>query len=210
MSVTPTPLNPLELRLRSHAILCTVGFLILLPIGVLVPRLTRTLPYKWFYVHSFIQFVVALPVIAVGWSLGYKTNLELQTPRFQDPHEKIGLVLLILYLTQLAVGASVHFFKFPTLFRGHRAPHNYLHVLIGFSIIILAQFQVHYGLYTEWNLVTGGVHPIPPSAKHAWLALVVVFWALYIGGMLLIPRQFKQEKENRNALSPDVQAKVDA
>lgn len=46
MSDAATPLNALEIRLRSHAILCTVGFLIILPIGVLVPRLTRTLPYK--------------------------------------------------------------------------------------------------------------------------------------------------------------------
>jgi len=40
------PLNQLERRARSHAILSTIGFLILLPIGVLVARYTRTLPYK--------------------------------------------------------------------------------------------------------------------------------------------------------------------
>jgi len=208
MSDTALPLNSLEIRLRSHAILCIVGFLIILPIGVLVPRLTRTLPYKWFYVHWFIQLAVGLPIIVTGWSLGYKANLSLGTPHFQDTHEAIGLALLILYLTQLVIGASVHFFKFPTRFRGHRAPHNYLHVLLGIAIIILSEFTSHYGLYIEWDLITGGVHKVPASAKHAWLALVIIFWALYVGGgLLLVPRQFSQEKENRDAAT---QGKVEA
>jgi len=181
--------------------------LIILPIGVLVPRLTRTLPYKWFYVHWFIQFFVALPIIVTGWSLGYKANLSLGTPHFQDTHEAIGLALIILYLTQLVIGASVHFFKFPTLFRGHRAPHNYLHALVGLAIIVLSEYTIHYGLYIEWDLITGAVHQIPAAAKHAWLALVIIFWSLYVGGLLLVPRQIRQEKENRNAAR---QEKVEA
>lgn len=74
--------------------------------------------------------------------------------------------------------------------------------------------QVHYGLFTEWVFATGGLHKVPESAKHAWLALVVVrdylpqlrlssrianrmalqvFWVLYTLGMAFIPRQLKQE-----------------
>ena len=34
--------------------------------------------------------------------------------------------------------------------------------------------QVHYGLYTEWAVATGGLHQVPESAKHAWLALTIV------------------------------------
>lgn len=34
--------------------------------------------------------------------------------------------------------------------------------------------QVHYGLYTEWVFSTGNLHPVPESAKHAWLALIIV------------------------------------
>lgn len=40
------PLSDIEKRARNHAILCTIGFLILLPIGTLVARYSRTLPYK--------------------------------------------------------------------------------------------------------------------------------------------------------------------
>ncbi|KAH9478767.1 Cytochrome b561 and DOMON domain-containing protein [Psilocybe cubensis] len=196
------PLTELERRARNHAILCVVGFLILLPIGALVARYSRTLRYKWFWAHWIIQFLIAGPVIFTGWALGYKTTNELETPHFTDPHQKVGLALLILYVVQMALGAIVHFFKLPSIFRGHRPPHSYLHVLVGLAIFILAQWQVHYGLFTEW-LLTGGLHQVPESAKHAWLALVIVFWVLYGLGMALLPRQFKQESQARKVRKED-------
>lgn len=36
------PLSPIEQKARTHALLCTIGFLILLPVGTLVARYTRT------------------------------------------------------------------------------------------------------------------------------------------------------------------------
>lgn len=36
------PLTDMERRARNHAVLCTTGFLILLPVGVLVARYIRT------------------------------------------------------------------------------------------------------------------------------------------------------------------------
>ncbi|KAF8155491.1 hypothetical protein B0H34DRAFT_849806 [Crassisporium funariophilum] len=201
MSTVTFPLNDLELRARNHAVLSTVGFLILLPIGVLVARYTRTLPYKWFYAHWSIQFIIAGPVILVGWSLGYKTSTMLEQGHFKDPHQKMGMALLIMYILQLALGAFVHFAKFPSLFRGYRAPHNYLHVVLGLVIFIVAQYQVHYALFTEWTFATGGLHQVPMSAKNAWLALV--FWVLYGLGMALMPRQFKQERQVRKIRKDD-------
>jgi hypothetical protein len=197
------PLSPLEIRARNHAILCTVGFLVLLPIGALVARYSRTLPYKWFWAHWIIQLLITAPVIGVGWSLGYKTTSELELGHFKDPHEKVGLSLLILYVIQVLLGTVTHFFKLPSVFRGHRPPHSYLHVLLGLAIFGLAQWQVHYGLFTEWAFATGGLHQVPESAKHAWLAQVVVFWVLYGFGMALLPRQFKQESGLRQARKMD-------
>jgi len=127
----------------------------------------------------------------------------LETGHFKDPHEKVGLTLLILYVIQVLLGAIAHFFKLPSLFRGHRAPHNYLHVLLGLAILALAQWQVHYGLFTEWAFATGGLHQVPESAKHAWLALVIVFWALFGLGLALLPRQFKQESRARKVRKED-------
>jgi len=192
------PLSDIEKRARNHAILCTVGFLILLPVGVLVARYTRTLPYRWFWAHWIIQLVISGPVILYGWSLGRRTTISYGLGQFKDPHEKMGLALLILYLVQILLGAVAHAVKLPRVFRGHRAPHAYLHAILGLVIFACAQWQVHYGLFTEWAIATGGLHKVPESAKHAWLALVIVFWVLYGLGLALVPRQYKQESEARS------------
>jgi len=193
------PLSPFEILARNHALLCSIGFLIILPIGALIPRYTRTLPYKWFHAHWPIQLFIAAPIIFAGWALGKQTTAMLETPDYQDTHQKIGLCLLILFVLQLAFGAFAHFFKFSTFFHGHRAPHSYFHVAFGLIIILLAQYQVNYGLYTEWDFATGGLHQVPDSAKHAWLAVLVIFWPLYILGLALVPRQYNQERKSREA-----------
>ncbi|KAF8961770.1 hypothetical protein BDZ97DRAFT_1759772 [Flammula alnicola] len=185
MSDTITiPLNDIERRARNHAILSTVGFLILLPIGVLVARYTRTLPYRWFWAHWIIQLVISAPVILAGWALGRKTTSAYGLGHFKDPHEKMGLALLILYLIQIVLGALLTSRNFRV------------------SSEDIALRTVHYGLFTEWPLATGGLHQVPQSAKHAWLALLIVFWVLYALGLSLIPRQFKQEAEARKASGP--------
>lgn len=150
---------------------------------------------RWFWAHWIIQLVISFPVIVYGWVQGHKATTFYQTGHFTDPHEKMGLVLLILYLTQLVVGAATHFFKLPGVFRGRRAPHAYFHAILGLVIFACAQWQVrnaallwginflvsvliltqvHYGLFTEWPSKTGGLHQVPEKAKHAWLALTIV------------------------------------
>ncbi|EKM75163.1 hypothetical protein AGABI1DRAFT_46873 [Agaricus bisporus var. burnettii JB137-S8] len=173
-AVFTIPLSPLEKRARNHALLCGIGFLIFLPIGVLVARYTRTYTRTWFGVHWVMQFLISGPIIFAGVALGYMTGNDLDLEPFSDPHQRVGLTLLILYLVQLLLGAVVHFVKLPSVFHGHRAPHNYLHIAVGVTIFILAAYQVHYGLYTQWTVATGGLHLIPDSAKHAWLALIIV------------------------------------
>jgi hypothetical protein len=100
------PLLPYEKKGRNHALLCTIGFMILLPIGVLVPRYLRTLTQRcvslynltvylfnlhlaarWWFAHWIIQFLISGPVIFAGWALGYQTTNELFSPRFSDHHE---------------------------------------------------------------------------------------------------------------------------
>lgn len=187
-------MTPLEKKAKAHAILCTTGFLILLPIGVLVARFTRTSTNRWWTAHWIIQLVISGPVIFAGWAMGHQTADTLNMGHFVDTHQKTGLALLALYVVQVVLGILIHFFKFPSLFRARRPPQNYLHVFLGLVIFILAAFQVHYGLYTEWSLALGGLHKVPQSAKNAWLALIIIFWILYIIGMVLIPRQMRQER----------------
>ncbi|KAJ7432186.1 hypothetical protein B0H11DRAFT_2079454 [Mycena galericulata] len=199
-SVVSFPLTPIEIKARNHAVISTVGFLILLPLGVLLPRYARTFVRQWFWGHAIMQLVISGPVIFAGWAIGHSLSHELQMNAVQDPHQKIGVALLALYVTQLLLGTIIHYVKMPTLFRGHRPPQNYLHVALGLAILGLAAYQVHYGLYFEWAFATGGLHQVPQSALHAWLALVIVFWVLYFLGMAFIPRQFKSEAEGRRQM----------
>lgn len=198
MSNFVLPLSQVEKDARNHALLCSIGFLILLPLGSLTARYLRTLTNGWWFGHWLTNFVVAGPVIFAGWALGYKTTNEGFTGgHFNDPHKRIGLTLLILYCIQLLLGMFIHFFRVPFLFVGHRPPQNYFHAIFGLIILALAAYQVHYGLYTEWVFSTGNLHPVPESAKHAWLALIIVFWSLYALGLAFLPRQYQQESDGR-------------
>jgi len=193
-----TPLQPLEITARNHAILSTVGFLILLPIGVLVARYARTFTPAWFPVHFVVQLFLSGPVIFAGWYYGWDTTRTLEQGHFLDPHQKMGLALLILYVFQLFLGLFTHFVKLRSPFGpGTRAPQNYFHVFLGLVILILAAEQVHYGLYIEWAFATGNLHFVPESAKRAWIALIVIFWVLYLGGLALVPKQFSRERQTR-------------
>lgn len=79
-----------------------------------------------------------------------------------------------MYVIQLVGGIVIHYFKTPSLFRGHRPPQNYMHAILGLAIIALAFYQVHYGIVTEWYEGTGDGTFVVPAAMHAWEALVVV------------------------------------
>ncbi|KAF7326072.1 Cytochrome b561 domain-containing protein [Mycena kentingensis (nom. inval.)] len=189
------PLLPQEIKARKHALLCSIGFLVLLPLGVLVARYTRTWNRFWFWNHATIQLLASGPVIFYGWALGQQLASDFDLEDLHDPHQKIGIALLAVYVTQLAIGVFIHFVKFPKIFPGGlmRNPLNYIHALLGLAILGLAAYQVHYGLYIEWIFFTGGLHKVPDSAKHAWLALIIVFWVLYTLGLAFLPKQFKQE-----------------
>ncbi|KAJ7443835.1 hypothetical protein FB451DRAFT_1295143 [Mycena latifolia] len=167
------PLSSIEIMARNHAIVCTVGFLILLPLGTLLARYARTFTRRWFWGHAVMQLVISGPVIFAGWALGHNLSNKLEMASLNDPHQQIGIALLAMYVTQLLLGAFIHFVKMP-IFRGHRPPQNYLHVMLGLAILALAAYQVHYGLNIEWVFATGGLHPVPDSAMHAWLALIIV------------------------------------
>jgi len=192
------PLSPFEKKIRNHALLCSIGFLVLLPVGVLIARYTRTFTNRWLYPHWFFQLFVAGPVIWAGWAYGHQSTSDLGSGHFNEEHKKIGIALLILYVVQLVMGMVIHFVKTPSLFNGHRPPQNYFHSILGLTILALAGYQVHYGFHTEWPNITGNVHPVPQSAVNGWIALLVIFWVLYAAGLAFLPRQFRQEAESRS------------
>ncbi|KAG8895682.1 hypothetical protein FRC01_012249, partial [Tulasnella sp. 417] len=91
-------LSASQRKIRTHGILMSIGFLVLLPLGVFIARYSRTIPFlkdKWFTAHWFVQFVLSGPIIFAGWALGYQFAGDVH---FQDNHTRAGLALLILYL----------------------------------------------------------------------------------------------------------------
>ncbi|KAG8941717.1 hypothetical protein FRC03_004045 [Tulasnella sp. 419] len=182
------PLTSDERKLVTHGILMSLAFLVLLPIGALIPRYTRTVPAlqnKWFTAHWIVQFLISSPLIFAGWALAYQHVGKSGRKHFEDPHQKAGLALLVLYLVQIVFGAIIHFFKpgakplasksaedkdADSTSKTHtgmsssqaikssvlaRPVQNYLHAIAGLSIIGLAFWNVRYGIKHEWTTYTG-------------------------------------------------------
>jgi len=187
------PLSEYEKRVRDHALLATIAFMILLPIGVLIPRYWRTFSNRWWWLHWVINLFFSAPIAYAALAMGVSANHLSLYPI--DHHKRVGYAIFTLYSLQLLLGIFIHTVRTPGLFILHRPPQNYLHAAFGLTILAMAGYQVHYGLYIQWPSLTGDIHPVPESAKHAWLALLIVFWALYVLGLLLLPRQYKQERE---------------
>lgn len=54
------PSSTNEGALLAHAVLSCIGFLILLPIGALIPRYLRTFITGWFLYHWIFQFALGM------------------------------------------------------------------------------------------------------------------------------------------------------
>ncbi|KAG8981664.1 hypothetical protein FRB90_007093, partial [Tulasnella sp. 427] len=79
-----------------------------------------------------------------------------------------------------------------------RPPQNYGHAVLGLSIIGLAFYNVHEGYSREWPKVfgqakTGWIQ----NLKGWWVAWVIIIPCIYLIGLTLLPRQWKQEADAR-------------
>nr|GAT58426.1 predicted protein [Mycena chlorophos] len=193
-------LSPFESTARIHAHLGFFAFLIGLPLGILISRYLRTFINHWFWPHAIVNFLFTGPLVFATIALGHQAVQKSGGRHFDDVHEQVGLALLLLYLLQVFLGVFIHSVKFPSLnarIPGGRSPQNYLHAILGLTIVLLACWQTHYGLWYEWAKATGNAHPVNWRCKHFWLGIVVAFWALYVVGLGLLPRQYKQEAQGR-------------
>jgi len=193
-----TGLSEYEKRVRDHGLLAAIAFLVLIPVGVLIPRYLRTFTNRWWWGHWITNFLISGPLVIAAWVMGHNAHKLSHAPN--DHHKRIGVVIFGLYIAQVALGALIHYVRIRLPFlAGHRPPQNYIHALLGLTILAMANYQVHYGIYTEWPLLTGNIHPVKEAAKHAWLALVIIFWTLFVIGLAFLPRQYRQERDGRLA-----------
>ncbi|KAL0067391.1 hypothetical protein AAF712_005620 [Marasmius tenuissimus] len=191
-AATSTPLRNYEKLFIAHAILCVIGFLLLLPAGALVARYFRTFTNGWFRSHWIIQ-VLGGVIIILGIALGIQAVSDLGGSHFSDTHQKLGLAAFILYFVQVLLGVFIHKIK---LGKGRRPPQNYLHAILGLAIIAIAMAQVRSGYRTEWPKVSGR-GPVSNGANIIWYVWVVLLPALYFVGLAFLPKQLRQEAASR-------------
>jgi len=194
-------LEPFQMTMVSHALLCTIGFLVFLPGGAIIARYTRTFTRHWYTAHWIWQLCVCGPIIIAGVALGFKSVKTTESIPLSDPHMKTGLVLFVLYFAQIALGAFIHYYK-PKSWVGPktRPPQNYLHAILGLAIIALAFYQVRYGFTIEYPLYSG------LTVKHIaiiiWDVTVAIIAFIYFLGLVLLPRQWRQETPATSSPNP--------
>jgi len=185
------PLLPYQKLIVAHAIFCTLGFLLLLPAGVLLARYLRTFVTTWFTGHWIIQLGIAGLVIVIGVILGVFAVHKAEARHLDDDHKRWGVALLILYLIQCGLGAFIHYVKKAD--RKVRPPQNYVHALLGLAIIGLSLYQVHSGYHDEWTKTTGR-DPLPASVNIIFWVWVVLLPVSYAVGLSFLPKQLRQER----------------
>jgi hypothetical protein len=121
--------------LIAHVVCGCLAAMVVLPGGVVVPRITRGLTTSrwWFHFHAINQGLTALALVSAAFALALQFGGELNTR-----HRKAGCALFGLIIFQTILGVFSHWFKpgyrlrkvtFETK-RG-RGPSNLLHVAFG-------------------------------------------------------------------------------
>ncbi|KAH8985762.1 hypothetical protein EDB86DRAFT_2321998 [Lactarius hatsudake] len=176
----------------AHGLLAGISFLVVLPAGVLIARYTRTFTNRWFHAHWIVNFLIGCPLILAAWVLGKKAHNFGHASL--TPHGKRGLFVIGLYIAQLVLGLVIHYIRIPFPSLGHRPPQNFLHAVQGLVILGLANYQVYDGIYHKTGFLAADARQ---SAKRAWVAFLIIFWVLYAFGLILLRRQYTQERRAR-------------
>lgn len=125
-----------------HGVVMCVAYILLYPLGALLLRLVKRVPVR---VHWICQSVASVLVV-VGFGLGIAASQEYNRSRdYDDPHQIIGIVLLVALVVQLALGA-VHHVIFKWKSKSKKTVLSRFHLVIGPLIILLAMVNGGLGL----------------------------------------------------------------
>jgi hypothetical protein len=178
----------------AHAVIATVGFLVVLPIGALIPRYLRTFTTGWLKFHWGAQFVLGGLTVIIGVVLGIVGVSQSNGSHLSTHHKSVGVFLLAVWALQVALGVVIHSFK-PKSAARRRPAQNYAHAIIGIGIIGLSLYQVRTGYQTAWPSVTGNV--VGNGVNILWYIWAALLPAAYAAGLVLLPKQLRQEKKAR-------------
>lgn len=124
---------------RTHGIINTIAWGILLPLGVIFARYLRPFSESiWFYIHAPVQ-TLGYVLGVTGWALGMRLRTE--SAFVHKSHQNIGIALFVL--------ATVQVFALilrPNVDHKVRRYWNYYHHSLGYTIILLGIINIFRGL----------------------------------------------------------------
>ncbi|KAF3197152.1 hypothetical protein TWF192_007599 [Orbilia oligospora] len=152
----------------AHAVVMSIAFVVLFPLGGIIIRLLRHTIRQAVYVHITLQ-VLSFSLAIVGLATGVMASATLES-HFLYSHQFIGVVVMVLLFLQVILGASHHMmFKV----KGKRTWLSYAHIWLGRSAIIM-------------GIVNGGLGlplakaSLPPIAIYSGVAAII--FAVYLLG----------------------------
>lgn len=189
-----------SLALIAHVACGVLVTMLVLPGGVVVPRITRgiTTTKSWFYFHMLNQGFFALALVCVNFGLGLTFGGEIDSA-----HRKTGTALFVLVILQIIIGFFSHFYRPGHTMRHYtfetkrgRGPSNFFHVVFGIITVAVGWSACWSGFTVEW--IRRG-HGVPAYGFRVGWGLVVMIWIiLYILGLIFfLPRQLKIESAQR-------------
>jgi len=173
------PLNAYEIKARNHALLCTIGFLILLPLGALLPRIIRTFTQR--YVSSLSD-----PTPFTFWIYTCMYKVVVCTLRHPIPLGRADNIC------GMGTGLSdrERTLHWPAFLWSPRSTHltvryliseaNRLSQKIGLALLILYLIQLFVGLFIHFvKIPFFHGHRPPQNYFHAILGLAIIALAAY-------------------------------
>ncbi|EJU04265.1 CBD9-like protein [Dacryopinax primogenitus] len=193
-TLTENPFTPADTMIVTHAVLCSLAFGILMPLGSLFARLARTFIPQWFIIHWVINFWIALPLAVAGVGYGIHLVNNSHVPHLDTNHTRAGVAVFVLAFVQWTLGFIIHYLK-PKAGWSARPPQNYAHGVLGVVIIALAFYTIYAGFTQQWPLITGRSYPHGIIILYGvWVAIIAL---AYVAGMTLLPRQYRQEADRQ-------------
>ncbi|TXT13508.1 hypothetical protein VHUM_00875 [Vanrija humicola] len=189
--------------LIAHVTCGLLATLLVLPGGVVVPRITRGLTTTrwWFRFHAVNQGLFAVALIAVAFGLGISFG-----GKIDSKHRKCGVALFSLAMLQTLLGLVAHFYRPGSRVRPYtfetkrgRGPSNFIHVAVGIVIVCVGWATSWYGFTSEWTYRGHGLTPY--GLRIGWGVIVALWLSLYVFGIIFfLPRQLRIESADRQAM----------
>lgn len=144
--------------LIAHIVCGAIAVMMVLPGGVVVPRITRGLTTSrwWFQFHAINQGLTSLALVCAAYGIARSFGGPIDTR-----HRKTGTALFALIILQTVLGVFSHWFhpgprlkRFTFVTKRGRGPSNFLHVVFGIICVAVgwgAAWTGECGLQRRWR-----------------------------------------------------------